>query len=104
MESFGEITTTRDLFAYYRLGKRLQEKPLTRHRKKLWSAAVEERDFEGFEPGTDTKNETEVIVSLGKTLGLEVDDDDVNELVEESEKELSTEELKELQVMQHTRH
>lgn len=40
-------------------------------------------------------------MSLGKT-GLEVDEDDVSELVDEDEEKLSAEELKELQVMQHT--
>ncbi|KAG7175347.1 E3 ubiquitin-protein ligase RNF115-like [Homarus americanus] len=36
------------------------------------------------------------ILSLGNSMGLEVDDDDVEELVEEHSKELSTEELLEL--------
>ncbi|KAG7164377.1 hypothetical protein Hamer_G003563 [Homarus americanus] len=35
-------------------------------------------------------------LSLGNSMGLEVDDDDVEELVEEHSKELSTEELLEL--------
>ncbi|XP_064100870.1 tigger transposable element-derived protein 1-like [Macrobrachium nipponense] len=70
--------------------------------KKLWPDAVVERDFEGFEPETE-QEELEEIVSLGKSMGLEVDEGDVNELVEEHEEELSTEELKELQMMQHTK-
>jgi len=41
-------------------------------------------------------------VSLGKSMGLEVHEGDVNELIEEHEEELSTDELKELQTMQHT--
>ncbi|XP_064117728.1 tigger transposable element-derived protein 1-like [Macrobrachium nipponense] len=67
--------------------------------KKLWPDAVSERDFEGFEPQATV----EEIVSLGKSMGLEVDEGDVNELDEEHEEELSIEELKELQVMQHTK-
>ncbi|XP_064120411.1 uncharacterized protein LOC135225079 [Macrobrachium nipponense] len=61
-----------------------------------------QRDFEGFEPETE-QEELEEIVSLGKSMGLEVDEGDVNKLVEEHEEELSTEELKELQMMQHTK-
>ncbi|XP_064111400.1 tigger transposable element-derived protein 1-like [Macrobrachium nipponense] len=56
----------------------------------------------GFEPETE-QEELEEIVSLGKSRGLEVDEGDVNELIEEHEEELSTEELKELQMMQHTK-
>ncbi|XP_064100872.1 tigger transposable element-derived protein 1-like [Macrobrachium nipponense] len=67
--------------------------------KKLWPDAVSERDFEGFEPQATV----EEIVSLGKSMGLEVNEGDVNELIEEHEEELSIEELKELQVMQHTK-
>ncbi|XP_064120810.1 tigger transposable element-derived protein 1-like [Macrobrachium nipponense] len=68
--------------------------------KKLWPDAVSERDFEGFVPQATV----EEIVSLGKSMGLEVDEgDSSNELVEEHEEELSIEELKELQVMQHTK-
>ncbi|KAK1327547.1 hypothetical protein QTO34_013049 [Cnephaeus nilssonii] len=39
----------------------------------------------------------EDIVSLGKSMGLEVDDDDVEELVEDHSTELTTEELQDLQ-------
>ena len=67
--------------------------------KKLWPEAVSERDFEGFEHEAEVIEE---IVSLGKSMGLEVDEGDVNELVEEHSEELSTEQLKELQEMQHT--
>ena len=44
----------------------------------------------------------EEIVSLGKSMGLEVDEADVNDLVEEHAEELTTDELKELQTQQHT--
>lgn len=36
-------------------------------------------------------------VSLGKSMGLKVDDDDVEELVEDQNTELTTEELPDLQ-------
>ena len=80
--------------------------------KKLWPAAVAPRDFAGFgfEPEGDTETEdvteTDVpldeIVSLGKSMGLEVDEGDINELVEEHEEPLSTEDLKALEEMQQT--
>ncbi|KAG7157187.1 Tigger transposable element-derived protein 1-like 153 [Homarus americanus] len=61
----------------------------------LWPECVLQRDFEGFE---ELEEEAIVheIVALGNSMGLEVDDDDVEELVEEHSKELSTEELLEL--------
>ena len=64
--------------------------------KKMWPEVVTPRDFEGFEddPGSPT---VEHIVSLGKSLGLEVSKEDVEELVEEQGAELSLEELRELQ-------
>ena len=64
--------------------------------KKLWPEAVIPRDFEGFEddPGSPT---VEHIVSLGRSMGLEVNAEDVEELAEEHRAELSTEELQELQ-------
>ncbi|KAG7153775.1 Tigger transposable element-derived protein 1-like 127 [Homarus americanus] len=55
----------------------------------LWPECVLQRDFEGFEEAV-----VHEIVSLGNSMGLEVDD--VEELVEEHSKELSTEELLEL--------
>ncbi|XP_068200762.1 nuclear speckle splicing regulatory protein 1-like [Palaemon carinicauda] len=42
------------------------------------------------------------IVSLGKSKGLEVDEEDVNNLVKEHKEELTTQELIELQEMQHS--
>ncbi|GFS69074.1 hypothetical protein NPIL_124571 [Nephila pilipes] len=44
----------------------------------------------------------EEIVSLGKSMGLGVEERDVNELVEEHTQELTTEEIQELQSQQHT--
>ncbi|KAG7160930.1 hypothetical protein Hamer_G007713 [Homarus americanus] len=61
----------------------------------LWPECVLQRNFEGFK---ELEEEAVVheIVSLGNSMGLEVDDNDVEELVEEHSKELSTEELHEL--------
>ncbi|KAG7155725.1 Tigger transposable element-derived protein 1-like 155 [Homarus americanus] len=61
----------------------------------LWPECVLQRDFEGFEESEEEAVVHE-IVALGNSMGLEVDDDDVEELVEEHSKELSTEELLEL--------
>ncbi|XP_028648887.1 tigger transposable element-derived protein 1-like [Erpetoichthys calabaricus] len=63
--------------------------------RKLWPNCVPERDFEGFEPEI-----VDEIVSLGQNMGLEVDNNDVEELVEEHSNELTTEELQHLQAEQ----
>ncbi|XP_068224266.1 tigger transposable element-derived protein 1-like, partial [Palaemon carinicauda] len=73
--------------------------------KKLWLDAVSPRDFEGFgsepEPVLAVEEDVEEIVSLGKSMGLEVDEDDITKLVEEHHEELITEELlEELHAMQ----
>ena len=72
--------------------------------RKLWPDAVAPQDFEGFEVELEGKVDPEVdeIVSLGKCMGLEVNDEDIDELIQEHHEELSTEELRELEVMQHT--
>ena len=73
--------------------------------KKLWPDVVAERDFKCFETKPKPDPEPQVvdeIVSPGKPMGLEVDEGDVNELMEVHAEELTTEELKELQTMQHT--
>ncbi|UYV83341.1 hypothetical protein LAZ67_23000637 [Cordylochernes scorpioides] len=72
---------------------------LTSAWKKLWPEAVAERIYEELEPGVSVKEE---IVSLGKSMGLEVEERDVNELIEEHTQELTTEEIQELQSQQHT--
>ncbi|XP_035210407.1 tigger transposable element-derived protein 1-like [Stegodyphus dumicola] len=72
---------------------------LTSAWKKLWPEAVAERAFEGFEPEMSVVEE---IVSLGKSMGLEVDERDVKELVEEQSQKLTTEELHDLHSQQHT--
>ncbi|GBM25870.1 Tigger transposable element-derived protein 1 [Araneus ventricosus] len=72
---------------------------LTSAWKKLWPESVAERTFEGFKPEVPVKEE---IVSLGKSMGLVMDERDMNELVEEHSQELTTEELQELQSQQHS--
>ncbi|GIX92810.1 hypothetical protein CDAR_286711 [Caerostris darwini] len=63
-------------------------KTLTSAWKKLWPEAVAERIYEELEPGVSVEEE---IVSLGKSMGLEVEERDVNELIEEYTQELTTE-------------
>ncbi|GFT86760.1 tigger transposable element-derived protein 1 [Nephila pilipes] len=64
---------------------------------KLWPDVVLKREgFEGFEPIE------EEIVSIGRSKGLEVDEADVADLIEEYAEELTTEELKELQKISHS--
>ncbi|KAG7169082.1 hypothetical protein Hamer_G018857, partial [Homarus americanus] len=60
----------------------------------LWPECVLQRDFEGFE---ELEEEAVVheIVSLDISMGLEVDVDDVEELVEEHSKELKLSKLAE---------
>ncbi|XP_068242343.1 tigger transposable element-derived protein 1-like [Palaemon carinicauda] len=65
--------------------------------KKIWPDAVSPRDFEGFgpdpEPVLAIEEDFEEIVSLGKSVSLEVDKDDITELIDENHEELTTEEL-----------
>ncbi|XP_064090690.1 tigger transposable element-derived protein 1-like [Macrobrachium nipponense] len=63
--------------------------------KKLWPNCVAERDFEGFETVEKGAVEDE-IVSLGMSLGLEVDTDDIDDLLTEHGQQLTTDELLEL--------
>jgi hypothetical protein len=67
-------------------------------RRKLWPDCVAGRDFEGF----DTENFAVVddIVSLGKNMGLEINNDDVEELLQDHKTHHSMVELKELQEQQ----
>ncbi|XP_059549399.1 tigger transposable element-derived protein 1 isoform X1 [Myotis daubentonii] len=67
--------------------------------RKLWPEVVSETDFERLEPEAAVVEE---IVSLGKSMGLDVDEGDINELMEEHSEELTTQELKELLTQQHT--
>lgn len=50
----------------------------------------------------EAEPEVDKIILLGKDMGLEVNDKDINELIQEHKEELSTAELKELEAMQHT--
>ena len=80
--------------------------------KKLWPDVVHSRDFEGFaavaegdsetvdDPEPVEQPEVEEIVSIGTAMGLLVDEDDIDELIEEHQDELTTEDLKELEAMQ----
>ncbi|XP_069940538.1 tigger transposable element-derived protein 1-like [Cherax quadricarinatus] len=62
--------------------------------KKLWPECVDKRDFEGFEANPENPVPVEEsIVALGKSMGLEVSGEDVEELVEEDNEELTTDEL-----------
>ncbi|PNF34534.1 hypothetical protein B7P43_G10746 [Cryptotermes secundus] len=71
------------------------KRTLTSAWKKLWPESIVEHDFEGYEiaPVEPVVNK---IVSLAKIMGLEVDNNDIDELVEEQSQELTTEELMEL--------
>ncbi|XP_023211915.1 tigger transposable element-derived protein 1-like [Centruroides sculpturatus] len=72
---------------------------LTSAWKKLWPETVAERAFKGLEPEVSVVEET---VSLGKSMGLEVDERDVNELIEEQSQGLTTKEFHDLHSQQHT--
>jgi len=63
--------------------------------RKLWPKYVAGRDFEGF----DNEDSAVIydIVSLGKNIGLEVNNEDVEELLEDHKDELSTEVREQLQ-------
>nr|XP_057925930.1 tigger transposable element-derived protein 1-like [Doryrhamphus excisus] len=68
--------------------------------RKLWPECVR-KEFETFEADPDNRTPiVECIVSLGKSLGLDVSGQDVEELVNDHSEELTTEELQELQVEQ----
>ena len=66
--------------------------------RKLYPNCVPERDFEGFEtdaPAVDVEENAivEEIISLGKSMGLEVDSEDVEKLVQGHSTEHTTKEL-----------
>ncbi|XP_026464559.1 tigger transposable element-derived protein 1-like [Ctenocephalides felis] len=70
---------------------------LTSAWKKLWPEIVGEMAFEEFKPEAAVVEE---IVSLGKSMGLEVDEKDLNDLVEEQSQESTVQELDELHLQQ----
>ncbi|XP_068180499.1 tigger transposable element-derived protein 1-like isoform X2 [Antennarius striatus] len=70
--------------------------------RKLWPDAVTPPNMEGFELEGEVQPEVEEIISLGKCMGLEVNEEDISELIREQNEELSTMELKELEAMQYT--
>ena len=64
--------------------------------KKLWPSSVVPRDFEPFEQDptpSDGPAIVQEIVSLGTAMGLEMDDLDIEDFVEEHSVKLTTEEL-----------
>ncbi|XP_069936056.1 tigger transposable element-derived protein 1-like [Cherax quadricarinatus] len=74
--------------------------------RQLWPDCVQKRDFEWFETDphpdpADPLPAVDSIVVLGKSLGLEVSGEDVEELVEDHREELTTEELQELHLEQY---
>ncbi|XP_067143112.1 tigger transposable element-derived protein 1-like [Centruroides vittatus] len=60
--------------------------------RKLWPDCVPERDFKDF-----NKEIVDDIVSIEQSIGLEVDNEDIGELVEDHSTVLTTEELEHLQ-------
>ena len=77
--------------------------------RKLWPSCVTERDFEGFqsEAGPSTASVTtedtgviEDILLMGRSMGLEVNREDIDNLVDSHSTELTTEELLHLQQQQ----
>lgn len=62
--------------------------------RKLYPEAVPESKSGGL--GEEPDSVVEDIVSMGKSMGLEVNDEDIEELVEEHNQDLTTEELQEL--------
>lgn len=64
--------------------------------KNLWPTCVTAKDFEGFEPSVQESAVVEDIVSLGRAIGIEVDSDDVEELVQAHSEDLTTDELRQL--------
>ncbi|GBM41583.1 hypothetical protein AVEN_169181-1 [Araneus ventricosus] len=75
--------------------KGVTKRLLTSSWKKLWSENFVECDFEGFVTFS-VESVVNEIVSLAKIRGLEVDSNDIDEIVEEHNQELTTEELTEL--------
>ncbi|XP_056406900.1 tigger transposable element-derived protein 1-like [Hyla sarda] len=61
--------------------------------KPMWPSVVCDAD-DSVAQGDDIEQE---IVDLAQSMGLEVDEDDVEELIQDHEKELTTEELRELE-------
>lgn len=81
--------------------------------RKLWPECVTQRNFEGFEPAAgpssaavsspvtvEEKAVVEDILSIGKSMGLQLNTVDIEELVVRHSTELTTEELFHLQEQQ----
>ena len=75
--------------------------------KKLWPECVPYQDVDRFEADSglarhsqkivDDSTIIDNIVTMGQSMGLEVDADDVEELLEEHSNELTTDELEHIQ-------
>ena len=78
--------------------------------KKLWSESVPDRDLDGFEAYSGSARHSQEIVddsaiiydivTIRQSIGLEVDADDIEELLEDHRIELTTEEFEYLQKKQ----
>ena len=69
--------------------------------RKLWPECVLKKDFKGCKADPDDRMPVvEFIVSLGKSMGLDVSGQDVEELVDDHREVLTTEELQNLQLEQ----
>ncbi|XP_068173267.1 tigger transposable element-derived protein 2-like [Antennarius striatus] len=69
---------------------------------KQWPDAVAPQDMDGFELEGEVEPEVEETISLGNGMGLEVNDMDINELIQEHDEDLTTIEMKDLEAMQYT--
>lgn len=63
---------------------------VTRHNlnaawRKLWPDVVAPRDVDGLEVEGEVEPEVDEIILLSKDMGLEVNDEDINELIQEQE-------------------
>lgn len=63
--------------------------------KKLWSDCVTDRDFDRFEIADSEVLED--ILSMGKSMGLDIDRLDVQELIDNHREEITIDELFDLQ-------
>ncbi|XP_035209765.1 tigger transposable element-derived protein 1-like [Stegodyphus dumicola] len=69
--------------------------------EELWAAVVAERDFEGFEiPTEEEAVDDPAPLEESKSLGLVVDEADIDNLLDEHKEELNTDDLKTLEAMQ----
>ncbi|XP_068237055.1 tigger transposable element-derived protein 1-like [Palaemon carinicauda] len=78
--------------------------------KKLWPDVVAKRDFEGFEHSPEDEaiddpapeGDVEDVISIRRSMGIVIDEADVDKLMDVYREELTTEDMKELKAMQMT--